>query len=130
MANDYLTVTALTQYLKRKFDVDPYLNKVYLTGEMSNFRLRKNAHQYFSIKDDHAKISAIMFRSAFERIKFEPEEGMKVLVTGRISLYEQTGNYQIYIDHMEPDGVGQFYQAYEQLKKSSLQRDFFQLQSS
>lgn len=117
MANDYLTVTALTQYLKRKFDVDPYLNKVYLTGEISNFRLRKNAHQYFSIKDDHAKISAIMFRSAFERIKFEPEEGMKVLVTGRISLYEQTGNYQIYIDHMEPDGVGQFYQAYEQLKK-------------
>ncbi|TDG80418.1 hypothetical protein C5L31_000784 [Secundilactobacillus malefermentans] len=117
MADDYLTVSALTQYLKRKFDVDPYLNRVYLTGEISNFRLRRNAHQYFSIKDDHAKISAIMFKSAFEKIKFEPEEGMKVLVTGRISLYEQTGNYQIYVDHMEPDGVGQFYQAYEQLKK-------------
>ncbi|WP_404814668.1 exodeoxyribonuclease VII large subunit [Secundilactobacillus malefermentans] len=117
VADDYLTVSALTQYLKRKFDVDPYLNRVYLTGEISNFRLRRNAHQYFSIKDDHAKISAIMFKSAFEKIKFEPEEGMKVLVTGRISLYEQTGNYQIYVDHMEPDGVGQFYQAYEQLKK-------------
>ncbi|CAI2600947.1 Exodeoxyribonuclease 7 large subunit [Apilactobacillus kunkeei] len=75
------------------------------------------AHQYFSLKDDNAKISAIMFKSAFDKVKFKPEEGMKVLVTGRISVYEATGNYQIYIDHMEPDGVGALYQAYEQLKK-------------
>ncbi|MFC6261192.1 exodeoxyribonuclease VII large subunit [Levilactobacillus fujinensis] len=114
---DYLTVTALTQYLKRKFDVDPYLGKVYLTGEISNFRLRPHAHQYFSLKDDHAKISAIMFRSAFEKLKFTPETGMKVLVTGRISLYEPSGSYQIYVERMEPDGVGQLYQAYEQLKQ-------------
>jgi len=115
--NDYLTVTALTQYLKRKFDVDPYLGKVYLTGELSNFRLRPHAHQYFSLKDDHAKISAIMFKSAFEKLKFTPEVGMKVLVTGRISLYEPSGSYQIYVERMEPDGIGQLYQAYEQLKK-------------
>lgn len=115
--SDYLTVSALTTYIKRKFDVDPYLGKVYLTGEISNFRLRKNAHQYFSIKDDHAKISAIMFKSAFAKIKFTPEEGMKVLVVGRISLYEASGSYQIYVERMEPDGVGQFYQAYEQLKQ-------------
>ncbi|MFC6208001.1 exodeoxyribonuclease VII large subunit [Levilactobacillus tongjiangensis] len=115
--NDYLTVTALTQYLKRKFDVDPYLGKVYLTGEISNFRLRPHAHQYFSLKDDHAKISAIMFKSAFEKLKFTPEVGMKVLVTGRISLYEPSGSYQIYVERMEPDGIGQLYQAYEQLKK-------------
>ncbi|MHA6972311.1 exodeoxyribonuclease VII large subunit [Levilactobacillus brevis] len=114
---DYLTVTALTQYLKRKFDVDPYLGKVYLTGEISNFRLRPHAHQYFSLKDDHAKISAIMFKSAFEKLKFTPETGMKVLVTGRISLYEPSGSYQIYVERMEPDGVGQLYQAYEQLKR-------------
>ncbi|ANJ69087.1 exodeoxyribonuclease VII large subunit [Latilactobacillus curvatus] len=113
---DYLTVTALTQYLKAKFERDPYLDRVYLTGEISNFRLRLNAHQYFSLKDNKAKISAIMFKSAFEKIKFTPEEGMKVLVVGRISLYEATGNYQIYVERMEPDGLGALYQAYEQLK--------------
>lgn len=124
-ATDYLTVTALTQYLKRKFEVDPYLGKVYLTGEISNFRLRPHAHQYFSLKDDRAKISAIMFRSAFEKLKFTPETGMKVLVTGRISLYEPTGQYQIYVERMEPDGVGQLYQAYEQLKKKLADEGLF-----
>ena len=122
---DYLTVTALTQYLKRKFEMDPYLGKVYLTGEISNFRLRPHAHQYFSLKDDHAKISAIMFRSAFEKLKFTPETGMKVLVVGRVSLYEPSGNYQIYVERMEPDGVGQLYQAYEQLKKQLAQEGLF-----
>lgn len=117
MTTEYLSITALTKYIKRKFDVDPYLTKVYLTGEISNFRLRPNAHQYFSLKDDHAKISAIMFKSAFKRIKFMPEEGMKVLVTGHVSVYEPGGTYQIYVDSMEPDGVGQLYQAYEQLKR-------------
>ncbi|AKP66721.1 exodeoxyribonuclease VII large subunit [Companilactobacillus ginsenosidimutans] len=116
-SEQYLTVTALTQYIKRKFDVDPYLGHVYLTGEISNFRLRPNAHQYFSLKDDKAKISAIMFKSAFSKVKFKPEEGMKVRVKGRISLYEQTGAYQIYVESMEPDGLGALYLAFEQLKK-------------
>lgn len=116
MAQDYLTVTALTKYLKRKFDADPYLERVYLTGEISNFRLRPN-HQYFSLKDDGAKISAVMFKGAFDKVKFKPEEGMKVLVVGRISLYEASGNYQMYVEHMEPDGIGALYQAYEQLKE-------------
>ncbi|GAD15738.1 exodeoxyribonuclease 7 large subunit [Lentilactobacillus otakiensis DSM 19908 = JCM 15040] len=127
MANDYLTVSALTKYIKRKFDVDPYLTKVYLTGEISNFRLRPNAHQYFSLKDDNAKISAIMFKSAFNRIKFTPEEGMKVLVVGHISVYEPSGSYQIYVEQMEPDGVGQLYQAYEQLKKKLSGEGLFNL---
>lgn len=123
---DYLTVTTLTKYLKAKFEHDPYLDRVFLTGEISNFRLRPHAHQYFSLKDDHAKISAIMFRSAFDKVKFTPEEGMKVLVVGRVSLYEPTGNYQIYIERMEPDGVGAFYQAYEQLKKKLAAEGLFQ----
>ena len=118
MTNDYLTVTALTKYLKRKFEADPYLEKVYLTGEVSNFRPRANSHQYFSLKDDKAKISAVMFKGAYQKLKFQPEEGMKVLVIGRVSLYEASGNYQIYIEHMEPDGVGALYQAYEQLKQA------------
>lgn len=117
MEPQYLTVTALTKYLKRKFDADPYLERVYLTGEISNFRLRANAHQYFSLKDDGAKISAIMFKSAFGKLKFQPKEGMKVLVVGRISLYEAGGSYQIYVEHMEPDGVGALYQALAELKE-------------
>lgn len=112
---EYLTVTALTQYLKRKFDFDPYLTRVAVSGEISNFRLRPN-HQYFSLKDDGAKISAVMFKSAFAKLKFQPEEGMKVLAVGRVTLYPNSGNYQIVIDRMEPDGVGALYQAYEQLK--------------
>ncbi|WEG73844.1 exodeoxyribonuclease VII large subunit [Vagococcus intermedius] len=116
MSKNYLTITALTKYLKRKFEADPHLDRVYLTGEISNFRPRPNAHQYFSLKDDQAKISAIMFKGAFQKLKFQPKEGMKVLVVGRVSLYEASGNYQIYIEHMEPDGVGALYQALEELK--------------
>ena len=126
-SEQYLTVTALSQYLKRKFDVDPYLGHVYLMGEVSNFRMRPHAHQYFSLKDDKAKISAIMFRSSFEKIKFQPEEGMKVLVQGRISLYEPSGSYQIYIDSMEPAGLGALYAAYEQLKKKLSEQGIFDL---
>lgn len=125
MENNYLSVSVLTKYIKRKFDADPYLGKVYLTGEISNFRLRPNSHQYFSLKDEHAKINAIMFKSAFNKIKFQPEEGMKVLVTGHLSVYEPSGSYQIYIDHMEPDGIGQLYQAYEQLKNKLAQEGIF-----
>lgn len=124
MSQQYLTVTALTRYLKRKFDADPYLERVFLTGEISNFRLRPN-HQYFSLKDDGAKISAVMFKGAFDKIKFRPEEGMKVLVVGRISLYESSGNYQIYVEQMQPDGVGALYQAYEQLKAQLTKEGLF-----
>lgn len=112
----YLSISGLTNYLKRKFDADPYLEKVFLTGEISNWRLRPT-HQYFSLKDDNAKINATMFQGNFKKIKFQPEEGMKVLVTGRISLYGPSGSYQIIVDSMQPDGVGALYQAYEQLKQ-------------
>ncbi|WP_056997906.1 exodeoxyribonuclease VII large subunit [Fructilactobacillus fructivorans] len=125
MASKYLTVSALTQYIKKKFDVDPYLGRVYLTGEISNFRLRPT-HQYFSLKDDNSKINVTMFKSAFSKIKFMPEEGMKVLVTGHVSVYEKTGMYQFYIDHMEPDGVGQLYEAYEQLKNKLAKEGLFE----
>ena len=112
----YLTVSQLTKYLKLKFDRDPYLQTVYLTGDLSNFRLR-SGHQYFSLKDDQAVIDAVMFRSQFSKVKFTPEEGMKLCVTGHVGLYERSGRYQIYIDTMEPDGVGSLYLAFEQLKK-------------
>lgn len=124
MSSEYLTVSALTKYIKRKFDADPYLERVYLTGEMSNYRNRPG-HQYFSLKDNNAIISATMFKSAFQKLKFKPEEGMKVLVIGRISVYPDQGRYQIYIEHMEPDGVGALYQALEEMKKKLHQEGLF-----
>lgn len=125
MVQQYLTVTALTKYLKRKFEADPYLQRVFLTGEISNFRMRPG-HQYFNLKDESAKISAVMFKGAFAKLNFQPEEGMKVLVIGRLSLFESSGSYQIYVEHMEPDGVGALYQAYEQLKKKLAAEGLFQ----
>lgn len=118
MSEQYLTISQLTKYIKRKFDNDPYMERVFLTGEISNFnRNRKNSHQYFSLKDDQSKLSAVMFYGDFKKLKFQPEEGMSVLVIGRVSVYERTGSYQIYVEHMEPDGIGALYQAYEESKK-------------
>ncbi|MBW1605642.1 exodeoxyribonuclease VII large subunit [Lactobacillus sp. Sy-1] len=113
---EYLSVSAFTGYIKRKFDVDPYLEHVYITGEISNFR-RRPKHQYFSLKDDKTKINVMMWKSDFDKVPFELEEGMKVNASGRISVYEVGGNYQLYIKRIEPDGIGALYQAFEQLKK-------------
>ena len=126
MNEEYVTVSALTKYIKYKFDKDPHLGRVYLTGEISNFRLRPT-HQYFSLKDENAIISATMFQSAFKKIQFRPEEGMKVLVIGKVSVFEKTGQYQINIEHMEPDGVGALFLAYEQLKKKLEAEGLFSL---
>ena len=126
MNEEYVTVSALTKYIKYKFDKDPHLGRVYLTGEISNFRLRPT-HQYFSLKDENAIISATMFQSVFKKIQFRPEEGMKVLVIGKVSVFEKSGQYQINIEHMEPDGVGALYLAYEQLKKKLEAEGLFSL---
>ena len=118
MNNDkYLSVTALTKYLKYKFDVDEHLKTVYLKGEISNFKSHTTGHLYFSIKDENSKINAIMFSANAKKIVFTPIDGMKVLVRGRITIYEATGNYQIYIDEMLEDGIGNLYIAFEQLKE-------------
>jgi exodeoxyribonuclease VII large subunit len=126
MSQEYLTVTALTRYVKRKFDADPYMRRVYLTGEMSNFRERPG-HQYFSLKDDGAKIGAVMFKGAYSKLKFKPKDGMKVMVVGTVSVFQASGNYQITIERMEPDGVGALYQAYEELKAKLAAEGLFQL---
>lgn len=116
MSTQYLTVSALTKYIKRKFEADPYLERVYLTGEISNYRKRPN-HQYFNLKDEQAVISAVMYRREFSRLRFELKEGMKVMVVGRVDVYEPSGSYNIIIEHLEPDGIGALYQAYEELKE-------------
>ena len=117
MNEKYLTVTALTRYLKYKFEQDPNLMQVFIKGEISNFKAHTTGHLYFSIKDDNSKINAIMFKTKASKLNFIPKEGMKVLVTGSIRIYEMAGNYQIYVEDMIEDGVGNLYVAYEQLKK-------------
>lgn len=117
MNDKYLTVSAITRYLKSIFDKNEHLQHVFLKGEISNFKSHSTGHLYFSIKDENSKINAIMFSSAASKLNFTPVEGSKVLVTGRISIYEVTGNYQIYVDEMQEDGIGNLYLAYEKLKK-------------
>ena len=117
MENDkYLTVSALTNYLKYKFDTDDNLKCVFLRGEISNFKSHTTGHLYFSIKDENSKINAIMFSTNAKKINFVPSEGTKVLLVGRVSIYPSTGNYQIYVDEMMEDGVGNLYVAFEKLK--------------
>lgn len=118
MNNDkYLSVTAITKYLKHKIDTDDNLKLVYLKGEISNFKSHTSGHLYFSLKDEGSKINAIMFSSSAKRLNFTPIDGSKVLVIGRISVYEATGNYQIYVQEMIEDGLGNLYVAFEELKK-------------
>ena len=121
----YLSVSALTRYLKYKFDSDNNLRTVFLKGEISNFKSHTRGHFYFSIKDDTSKINAIMFSSNASKIKFKPEDGMKVLLVGRVSVYEATGNYQIYVDEMQEDGVGNLYIAFEKLKAKLAKEGLF-----
>ncbi len=117
MNDKYLSVTALTRYLKYKFDSDANLRRVYLKGEISNFKSHTTGHFYFSIKDENSKINAIMFKTNASKLKFMPTEGMKVFVVGTISIYEATGNYQIYVENLIEDGIGNLYVAFEKLKK-------------
>lgn len=112
----YLTVGALTRYIKYKIDSDEHLKTVFLKGEISNFKMHSTGHLYFSIKDETSKINAIMFSRNAKNINFTPQDGSKVLVMGRISVYESTGNYQIYVEEMLEDGVGNLYIAFEKLK--------------
>ena len=117
MSDKYLSVTALTRYIKYKLDNDKYLQDVYLKGEISNFKAHTRGHFYFTLKDDTSRINAIMFSFNASKLKFMPEDGMKVLVKGKISVFESTGNYQIYVSDMLEDGVGNLHIAFEQLKK-------------
>jgi exodeoxyribonuclease VII large subunit len=113
----YITVTALTRYIKRKFDVDPHLQDVWIKGEISNFTFHSRGHMYFTLKDQNARIQAIMFSSYNKSLTFTPENGMNVLLRGEIQVYEPNGAYQIYVKEMQPDGIGNLYLAFEELKK-------------
>ena len=125
MNDKYITVTQLTRYIKYKIDNDSNLDEVFLKGEISNFKAHSRGHFYFTLKDENSRINAIMFASSTKKIKFIPQDGMKVLVTGKISVFEANGAYQIYVNDMLEDGVGNLYIAYEQLKKKLEEEGLF-----
>ena len=119
-----LSVAQLNRYVKSKMDADENLNHIFLVGEISNFKHHTSGHLYFTLKDEEAQVRAVMFRNAAARLRFQVSDGMRVLVRGRVSLYEAGGSYQVFVDDMQPDGAGALSLAFEQLKEK-LARDAF-----
>lgn len=117
MQDKYVTISRINNYLKAYFDNNPHLQHVYLKGEISNFKNHSRGHLYFTLKDEQSRLSAVMFQTNALKLNFEPEDGMNVLVEGRISCYPSQGSYQIYVEKMEVDGVGNLYIEFEKLKK-------------
>ena len=121
-----LSVSQLNRYIKMNFDADENLANIFISGEISNFTNHyRTGHLYFTLKDDSAAVRAVMFNSSAKRLKFMPEDGMKVIAQGRVSVYEASGQYQLYVDDMQPDGVGALNLAYEQLKEKLQKEGLF-----
>jgi len=115
--SNYITITEVNKYIKEIINDDLLLKKVYLKGEISNFKAHSRGHYYFTLKDENSRIAAVMFSFNNKNLKFVPYDGMKVLVTGKIDVYESSGSYQVYVEDMMPDGIGALYVAFEELKK-------------
>ncbi|WP_097025756.1 exodeoxyribonuclease VII large subunit [Clostridium peptidivorans] len=112
-----LTVSDINNYIKKVIDNDFILNNAAISGEISNFKLHSSGHMYFSLKDEYSKINCVMFKGNTRTLKFIPDNGIKVVVKGRISVYEKDGSYQLYCNSIEPEGLGELYIAFEKLKK-------------
>ena len=125
MQDKYISISQLTRYIKFKFDHDEHLGHVFLRGEISNFKAHTRGHYYFTLKDETSRINAVMFSSNVSKLTFRPTDGMKVLATGRVSVYEATGGYQIYVEDKVEDGVGNLYFQFEELKKKLQQEGLF-----
>lgn len=121
----YLTISTINRYLKDQFDKNEHLRSVFLKGEISNFKGHTTGHLYFSLKDETSKINAIMFSRSASKLTFKPVDGTKVLVIGRISVYEATGAYQIYVEDMQEDGLGNLHIAFEKLKAELAKEGLF-----
>ncbi len=125
MDREYITISELNNYIKGVMDDNFFLNKIYLKGEISNFKAHTRGHYYFTLKDEGSRLNAVMFSYQASNLKFVPEDGMKVLVCGKISVYVATGSYQIYVESMEQDGIGNLYIEYEKLKKKLASEGLF-----
>lgn len=129
MEKKYLTVSALNRYLKAKIDSDSQLQRILIKGEVSNFKHHSSGHLYFTLKDEHSRINAVMFASKANKVPFELTNGMKVLVQASVSVYDVAGTYQLYVDTIEQDGLGNLFLRYEQLKKQLASEGLFDLQN-
>lgn len=121
------TVSEINKYIKMIFDKDVYLNNITIQGEITNFKAHYTGHLYFTLKDDTSTIKCIMFKSFASLIKFKPSDGMKVVITGQVSVFERDGAYQIYCRTMTPEGLGELYLAYEQLKEKLNKEGLFDI---
>ena len=111
-----LTVTQLNEYIKMMFESQPTLDRLFLRGEISNFVNHRSGHFYFTLKDENSLIRAVMFKGSAMKLNFQPENGMRVIARGKVSVFPRDGQYQFYADDMELDGIGALYIAFEQLK--------------
>lgn len=125
MEKRYLTVSALNKYLKAKIDQDSQLQHILIKGEISNFKHHSSGHLYFTLKDENSRINAVMFSSKASKVAFAVENGMKVLIEGSISVYDIAGTYQIYVDTIEQDGIGNLFLQFEKLKKDLSKEGLF-----
>lgn len=125
MLKEILTISELTKYITDLLQADPFLQQVSVRGELSNFYNHSSGHCYFTLKDQSTQIKCVMFRNAAQTLKFRPENGMSLIATGAIGIYPNRGEYQLYVEHLEPDGIGALHLAFEQLKTRLAQEGLF-----
>ena len=117
MAQNVLSITQLNEYIRSRLDNDPLLNQVAVRGEISNYKMYPSGHHYFTLKDEGGALKCVMFKGNAQRLRFRPENGMKVIAMGKVTVYPRDGAYQLYCTAMAMDGVGDLYAAFEQLKR-------------
>ncbi len=125
LKKNILTVSELNNLIKMLLENEPLLSNIAVRGELSNYKIYPSGHHYFSLKDEGGNLSAVMFKSSAERLKFRPENGMEVLAVGRVSVYLKNGQYQLYVDNILPKGVGQLQLAFEQLYEKLSKKGYF-----
>ena len=127
MERQYISVFALNKYIKAKMNQDVSLQNVYIKGEISNYRPHPSGHLYFTLKDENSRVSAIMFASAARKMSFQIENGMQVFIHASVSVYEASGQYQLYVQTIQQDGIGNLYLQYEALKRKLEKEGLFDL---
>ena len=125
MAQNVLSITQLNEYIRSRMDADPLLNQVAVRGEISNYKMYPSGHHYFTLKDESSALKCVMFKGNAMRLRFRPENGMKVIAMGKVSVFPRDGAYQLYCTAMAMDGVGDLYAAFEQLKKKLAAQGLF-----
>ena len=120
-----LSVSEINRYIRELLSQDPILSHLWVKGEISNYKSHYSGHLYFTIKDEKSLLKCVMFKTHALKLKFEPENGMKVIIKGYVSVFERDGQYQLYVEEMQPDGIGNLHIAFEQLKRKLQDKGLF-----